>query len=99
MTMPLTGGAAGKTLSVHAQGFSFLDAGAKVSVTLRGAAGRSSRASAPVPRIRSSRRWSCRPGRGVTYQLTFDIDIDIDRGAGAEGTGNLTIAAIDIGIN
>jgi hypothetical protein len=48
-----------------------------------------------VPRIRSSRRWSCRPGRGVTYQLTFDID----RGAGAEGTGYLTIAAIDIGIN
>jgi hypothetical protein len=95
MTMPLTGGAAGKTLSVHAQGFSFLDAGAKASVTLRGAAGRSSRASAPVPRIRSSRRWSCRPGRGVTYQLAFDID----RGAGAEGTGNLTIAAIDIGIN
>ena len=56
MTMPLTDGVAGETLWVYAQGFAFLDAGAKASVSLGGAAGESSRATPPARTIRSSRR-------------------------------------------
>lgn len=97
MTMPLTDGAAGETLSVHAQGFAFLDAGAKASVTLRGG-GRQiihGFGTGAEDSFLETLELPARPG--VTYHLTFDIDID--RGAGAEGTGYLTIAAIDIAIN
>lgn len=97
MTMPLTTGRAGETLSVYAQGFIFLDGGAKASVTLQGG-GRQiiqGYATGADDSFLQTLELPARPG--VTYQLTFAIDID--RGADAEGTGYLNIAAIDIGIH
>ena len=96
MTMPLTTGAAGETLSVYAQGFAFLDGGAKASVTLQGG-GRQiiqGYATGADDSFLQTLELPARPG--VTYQLTFAIDID--RGADDGGTGYLNIAAIDIGI-
>ena len=95
MTMPLTTGRGGETLSVYAQGFIFLDGGAKASVTLQGG-GRQiiqGYATGADDSFLQTLELPARPG--VTYQLTFAIDID--RGADAEGTGYLNIAAIDIG--
>jgi hypothetical protein len=97
MTMPLTTGRGGETLSVYAQGFIFLDGGAKASVTLQGG-GRQiiqGYATGADDSFLQTLELPARPG--VTYQLTFAIDID--RGADAEGTGYLNIAAIDIGIH
>jgi hypothetical protein len=97
MTMPLTDGAAGETLRVHAQGYAFLDGGAKASVTLQGGGrqiiqGYGTGADDP---FLQTLKLPARPG--ATYRLSFAIDID--GGAGAEGTGYLNIVSIDIGIS
>jgi hypothetical protein len=96
MTTPLTDGAAGETLWVHAQGYAYLDGSAKASVTLRGG-GRQiiqGYATGANDSFLQTLELPARPG--VTYQLTFAINID--RGADDESTGYLNIAAIDIEI-
>ena len=96
MTMPLTEGAEGETLGVHAQGFATLHRGAKASVTLRGG-GRQviqGYATGEEDPFFQTLELPARPG--VTYQLTFAIDID--RGADDGGIGFLNIVSIDIGI-
>ena len=96
MTMPLTDGAEGETLWVHAQGYVFFDGGAKGSVTLRGG-GQQIIQGYATPTDESFLQTLELPARpGVTYQLTFAIDID--RSADGQGTGYLNIAAIDIEI-
>lgn len=96
MTMPLTDGVAGETLWVYAQGFAFLDAGAKASVSLGGGGRRiiQGYATGTDDTFLQTLKLPARPG--VTYQLTFAIDID--RGAGAEGNGYLNIVSIDVEI-
>jgi hypothetical protein len=100
MTIPLTDGAAGETLWVHAQGYAFFDGGAKGSVTLRGG-GQQIIQGYATPTDESflqtplqSLELPARPG--VTYKLTFAIDID--QSADHEGTGYLNINPIDIEI-
>lgn len=96
MTMPLTDGAAGQTLRVHAQGYAFFDGGAKGSVTLRGG-GQQRIQGYATPTDESFLQTLELPARpGVTYQLTFAIDID--QSADHQGTGYLNINPIDIEI-
>jgi hypothetical protein len=96
MTMPLTDGAAGETLFVHASGYAFFDGGAKGSVTLQGDGQKiiQGYATPTDEEFVQTLELPARPG--VTYKLTFAIDID--QSADNEGTGYLNIAAIDIGI-
>jgi hypothetical protein len=96
MTVPLTAGAEGETLRVHAQGFAFMDEGAKASVTLQGGGRQVIKgfATGDDDSFLQTLELPARPG--VTYQLHFAIAVD--RGATAEGVGYLNIAAIDMEI-
>jgi hypothetical protein len=96
MTMPLTDGAAGETLFVHAQGYAFFDGGAKGSVTLQGG-GQQIIQGYATPTDEEFVQTLELPARpGVTYKLTFAIDID--QSADGQGTGYLNINPIDIEI-
>jgi hypothetical protein len=96
MTMPLTDGAEGETLWVHAQGYAHFDRGAKGSVTLQGG-GQQIIQGYATPHDKSFVQTLELPARpGVTYKLTFAINID--QSPDNEGTGYLNILSIDIGI-
>jgi hypothetical protein len=96
MTVPLTQGAAGKTLRIYAQGFVFLVDGAKASVTLRGGGQQIIQGYATGADETFVKTLALPATPGVTYQVNFAIDLD--RGADDKGTGYLNISDIGMGI-
>jgi hypothetical protein len=96
MTLPLTDGAKGETLRVHAQGFAFTQDGATARLTLRGG-GRVTVKDIPTGSERDLLQTLELPASpATTYQLSADIELH--QRDGTVGDGYLNILAIDIEI-
>jgi hypothetical protein len=97
MTLPLTDGAEGETLTVQALGFAFIDDGATARLTLKGGRRTIIKGFAPGSdeSFVETLELPATPGR--TYQLSAVIEIHRD--ADTEGQGYLNVAALNIGIN
>jgi hypothetical protein len=96
LTIPLTGGAAGETLAIHAQGYSIADEHAKAQLVLR-ARGRTIVQPFPAgsdDEFVTTLELPAVPG--ATYELSAVIQVQPDGDTG--GDAYLTIASIDIEI-
>jgi hypothetical protein len=96
MTVPLTDGAEGETLRVHASGFTILEEGAKARIALKGGGQQLLKGFATGSDEEYVETLELRARPGVIYQLSFAIEIN--RGVGPAGNGFLNMVAIDIEI-